>query len=69
MDDGESVLSLISSKLNYVGPGDGQRGERGINQKLAPAEYNETLSEATHLAGWDSAWFTAKKIRVEQKMR
>lgn len=21
MDDGESVLSLISSKLNYVGPG------------------------------------------------
>ena len=69
MDDGESVLSLISSKLNYVGPGDGQRGERGINQKLAPAEYNETLSEATRLAGWDSAWFTAKKIRVEQKMR
>ena len=43
MDDGESVLSLISSKLNYVGPGmaRGERGE-GINQQLALGEYNET---------------------------
>ena len=43
MDDGESVLSLIFSKLNYVGPGmaRGERGE-GINQQLALGEYNET---------------------------
>ena len=50
MNDGESVLSLISSKLNYVRRWPVRREGRGINQKLALAEYNETgltLSQAT----------------------